>query len=408
MMQKKCYIFILLFLLLLPVLQGCATAEGGIAIRELNQLNVVMITGVDYDPKHKKFILSIQSVKPAKEKNAAISREVVYTTRATGNTLMEATKNMRAQTSGKLVWFHSKLIIFGRTLTQQKVLSEAVDFFARNREIRFSSWVLIAKNTAEEIVTAHPTGEVTMGDELSGIINNQSEWGRTVIVNLRDLINSYANPYEGFVTGQVSKVKGKDKKEQIIITDGVVVNSASLNQNPYVTLLPKKEVRSLRLLQRINQQDPEVIYSISLTKEKGEKEKKFNTALQLKVKHRKQSSVIENGKPRIKVDLTLEGTILETGTQLDLTKRETMQHLENIIERKMKQDVRILLDRIQKKDKIDIFNFASLIHRQHKQYWYKNKNQWKEIYPTIPIDIHIHWSTLRNGMISQMKAGETK
>ncbi|WP_153945131.1 hypothetical protein, partial [Acinetobacter baumannii] len=83
-----------------------------------------------------------------------------------------------------------------------------------------------------------------MGDELSGIINNQPEWGGTVVVSLRDVLNAYVNPYEGFITGQVGKMKGKDGKDQVTITGGVVINSSNLNQNPSVTRLSKKEIRA--------------------------------------------------------------------------------------------------------------------------------------------------------------------
>ncbi|MBN6186741.1 Ger(x)C family spore germination protein [Aneurinibacillus sp. BA2021] len=407
-MKKKRYVLMWLFLLLPPFLQGCGTAEGGIAVRELNQLNVVMTTGVDYDPKQKKFIVSIQSVKPAKEKKAGITPEVIYTTRATGDTIMEATKKMRAQTSGKLIWFHSKIIILGKALTESKALSEAVDFFARNREIRFSSWVLIAKNTAEEIVNTKPVGEVTMGDELSGIINNQPEWGGTVVVSLRDVLNAYVNPYEGFITGQVGKMKGKDGKDQVTITGGVVINSSNLNQNPSVTRLSKKEIRALRLIHKVGQQEAEMIYPVSLIKENDQKVKKFNTAVQVKIASRKQSAVIENGRPRIKLDLKLEATILESGTREDLMQKETIDQMERMIGGEMRRDMQALLNKVQKRDKVDIFGFSSLIHRQHKHYWYQSKGQWKEIYPTIPVDIHFQWSMLRNGIIVQVKEGGKK
>ncbi|GEN33377.1 Ger(x)C family spore germination protein [Aneurinibacillus danicus] len=394
---------LLLVLIMLPLIQGCGTAEGGIAVRELNQLNVVMVTGVDYDPKHKKFILSIQTVKPALEKGTAVSPETVYTTRATGDTIMEASKNLRAQTSGKLIWFHGKVIILGHTLVRENVMKEVIDFFARNREIRYSSWILIAKKTAEEIVTAEPNSEVMMGYELNGIINNQSEWGRTVVVTLKDLINNYSDPYAGFVTGQVNKSKGKGGKDQIIIADGVVINAFNPKQASRVSVLSKKEIQALRIFHKMAQQEPEIIYSVSLGA-KGDT--KYNTAVQVKVRNRKATSTIENGRPKIKMELTLDGTVLESGTQLDLSKKETVARLEGVVEKKIIADIRLLLTRLQKKDNADIVGFASLIHRQHKDYWHQHEKQWREIYPNIPVDISIKWNSIRNGIIRQVKVGE--
>ncbi|ERI07674.1 Ger(x)C family spore germination protein [Aneurinibacillus aneurinilyticus] len=404
MMQKRWKPLLLVALLLLPLLQGCGTAEGGIAVRELNQLNVVMLTGVDYDPKHKKFIITIQSVKPSREKGAAVKPESVYTARATGDTIMEASKNLRAQTSGKLVWFYSRVIIFGETLVKQHVMREVIDFFARNREIRYSSWVLISKGAAEDIVTAQPNSEVMMGYELVGIINNQGEWGRTVVVSQRDLINNYANPYIGFVTGQVKKIKGKDKKDKIIIEDAVVLNSFNPRDPIYNNVLDKKDVRALRMFQKFSKQEPEFVYSVLLDKKS---ERKFDTAVQIKIDNRKIKSVIENGRPKIMIDLFVQGTILESGAHVDIGKENTVIELERRIQNKIVGDMKKLLAKMQK-EKVDIFEFSSIIHRQHKKYWREHKQHWREIYPNIPVHISIHWTNLRSGMINQAKAGEAR
>ncbi|MED0675527.1 Ger(x)C family spore germination protein [Aneurinibacillus thermoaerophilus] len=397
-MKKKLLSFAFFFLLFVPFLQGCGTVAGGIAVRELNQLNVVMITGVDYDPKHKKFILSIQSLKPTKEKNVAISPESAYTARATGDTIMEASKNLRAQTSGKLVWFHSKVIILGETLVKQKVLKEVVDFFARNREIRYSSWILVANGTAEDIVTAEPNGESTMGEELVGIINNQAEWGRTAVVMLRELINSYASPYEGFVTGRVHKYLSKDKEKQIIaITGASVIRNQTL-----VTDLSREEVRTLHFLNKTIQQEPEIVFSVPLN-EAGSNRR--STAVQIKIKDRKKSS-ITNGVPKIDVQLSLDATVLESGASPDFNKEVTVAKLKKRLEERIQRDIRTLLHKMQKEKKVDIFEFNSLIHRQHKRYWHEHRKEWDTIYPNIPVHVSITWNTFRTGLINQVKKGE--
>jgi spore germination protein KC len=399
--MKKKFLFLFVCLLLLaPILQGCGTAEGGIAIRELNQLNVVMVTGVDYDPKHKKFILSIQSVKPYKEKNAGISPESVYTARATGDTIMEASKNLRAQTSGKMIWFHSKIILLGETLTKQKtVIKEVIDFFARNREIRASSWILVAKGNAEDIVTGEPDGENTMGDELVGIINNQPEWGQTAVVMLREWVNKYSNPYEGFVTGRVNQSLSKDKKKSIITISGASV----LHDGTLVADLSKEEVGTLRLLDKVTQQEPETILSTPLN---GSQPNRKSTAVQIKVRDRNRSVVIDDI-PKINIELILDATILESGTSLDLMQKTTMDKLKKILEERIQGEIHALLHKMQKEKKVDIFGFNGLIHRQHKRYWREHKQDWREIYPNIPVQVSITWHSFRNGLINQVK-GENK
>jgi spore germination protein KC len=425
-MSKKWNRLLLVFLLLIPVLQGCGTpAEGGLAVRELNHLNVVLVTGVDYDPEHKKFIISIQSVKPSRASKGDITPEAVYTARATGDTLMEAAKSLRAYTSGRLVWFHNKIIILGKQVLEGTRIQEVNDFFARNREIRGSSWILAAKEKAEEIITSKPGSEVMMGYELTGIINNQAEWGGTIARTLQDAINSYADPYASFITGQVSTTKPKDEKKQgdkeegdkdkggaekknksqIMIMNSVAINAPAPGKPAKVIVLNKKETQTLRILRKFIRKEPEMLYAISLDRNK---ENTDNTAVQTTVRSRKEKVTIENGRPHIWIKLTLDGTLLESGTEEEIGKEEGVLKIKEAIQKRMTDDMHRLLDRMQKKEKIDIFGFSSLVHRKQKKYWHEHQNQWNEIYPQVPVDISIDWNMIRRGMISQVKVGEEK
>lgn len=398
--MKKILLLFLLGTFLLP-LTACGTKEG-ISIRELNELNIVMVTGIDYDLKTGEYIISIQSVKPATSKGGGISKESVYTAKASGKTIMEASKNLRAVTSGKLIWFHSKSFIFGNDLIQNKDLKEVVDFLVRNREVRLTAWVLTTNKQAVDIITAKPNSEVTLGDELQGIVNNQSEWGKGTVLTLKDLVNLYENPHQAFVTGQIIQKEGMKKGKKVVAIEG----ATAIYHRRYLMELTPDEVIPLQLIKKVSKREPEIIYSIPL--HQGSNSSETNTAVKGVVNKRTDKVVIENGLPTININLSMDATVMETGTNESLRDEETYKDILREVSSQIRIRTEELIYKAQKEKKADIFGFSGVIHRQEKKYWREHEKDWDTIYPKMPIHLTVDWNMVRNGMITHIRQGEQK
>lgn len=396
----RVFLLFLLGTLVLP-LTACGMKEG-ISIREINELNIVMVTGLDYDMKTGDYILSIQSVKPATSKGGGVSKESVFTAKAAGKTIMEAAKNLRAVTSGKLIWFHSKSFVFGNDLIKNKDLKEVVDFLARNREIRLTAWVLTTNKTALDIITAKPNSEVTMGNELQGIINNQSEWGKGTILTLKDLVNLYENPHQAFVTGEITQKEGIKKGKKVVAVEGANV----IYHRKYLMNLNRNEIIPYQLIKKVGKREPEMIFSIPF--DHGEDPSEINTAVQVVVKKRIEKVTIENGLPSININLAMDASVMETGTTQNLRDDEAYKKILQEVSSQIRLQTENLIYKAQKKKKVDIFGFSALIHRQEKKYWRDHETEWEKVYPEIPVHLTIDWNMVRNGMITQIKQGEQK
>lgn len=394
-MKQRAFFLWVVWLMLLPLLQGCGTSSGGLAVRELNRLNVVLASGVDYDEQKKQFVMTIQSLKPAKEKNKPSSPDAVYTATASGNTVMEAARNLRAFTSGTLIWFHSKVIVLGKDVLKDDHLREAIDFFARNRENRYSSWVLIAQNSAKEIITSQAGSEIAISDELLGIISNQAEYAQSATLMLRDMMNSYTSPSRTFVTSTVRKTS-QGKKSFLEIRGGAVVKNGV-----YETDLAPEELRSLRWIRKITDVEPDSVISIPLHKETTGDEAK--TAVELRIQKRKQQVEIRNDVPHVSIELQTSATLMESDTEFNLKDPKTQEKVKKELDMFVQQNIQQLLTKMQKEKKTDVFAFDQLIHRQHKEYWRTHKKEWERIYPEIPVTVTIVWNNLRYGMITQLE-----
>jgi len=396
-------LFSVFLLVMVFLLSACGTTSGGVSLRELNQLNVVMVTGIDYDPEKKEYTISIQSVKPATTKGGGISKEGVYMAKATGQTIMEAAKNLRATTSGKLIWFHSKSFILGDELIKKSSLQEVVDFLARNREIRLTAWVLTTPKKATDIITAKPNSEVTLGDEIQGIINNQSEWGKATVLTLKDFINLYENPHQGFVTAKIVQEEGIEEGKKILSINGATV----IYKKKYLMDLNQEEIKPYQLLKKVGDEEPEMIFNVSLDEQEREEEG-VNTSVQVLVKNRKEEVTLEHGVPAITVQLNIDATIMESGSEENLRTDEINEKILKELTRQIRIETENLVYKMQKEKKVDIFDFSGLIHRKEKKYWRENEKDWEQIYPEVPIQLIIDWNLLRNGMITHIKQGERK
>jgi spore germination protein KC len=83
--------------------------------------------------------------------------------------------------------------------------------------------------------------------------------------------------------------------------------------------------------------------------------------------------------------------------ELDTSEIKTFHQLEKGTEKQIKKEI---LDAINKAHqwKTDIFGFADAVYKKNPTYWKKNKNNWEDVFPEIPVQIQIHTEIRREGV----------
>ena len=136
---------ILILLLPLLLLSGCYNYQ------EMNDLGI--ITATEIDKENDEYKITVQVVNPKKHSDASSANQPAFVTyTSTGKTIHEAYRNLIQKTSRKIYGMHMQVLIIKDNLAKEN-LSEMLDFYFRNIEIRKEFYVLI--DTAENINTTY-------------------------------------------------------------------------------------------------------------------------------------------------------------------------------------------------------------------------------------------------------------
>ncbi|MNI28043.1 Spore germination protein A3 precursor [compost metagenome] len=96
---------------------------------------------------------------------------------------------------------------------------------------------------------------------------------------------------------------------------------------------------------------------------------------------------IVNNKPSIGVHILATGRINANDTDLDLSRTETITVVEEKYEKELHKAINGVITVSQQEFKSDIFGFGRQMHIDHPYVWKKIKEQWDELYPTLPIEV---------------------
>ncbi|MEW9697549.1 Ger(x)C family spore germination protein [Paenibacillus sp. SI8] len=106
---------------------------------------------------------------------------------------------------------------------------------------------------------------------------------------------------------------------------------------------------------------------------------------------------INNGMPEMTIVFKAKVRVFENDTKLDLSKVENLKHVESKVMGEIEEQIQSTLHRAQKELKADIFGFGDEIHIKYASYWKQNKDQWKDIYPGVPVTVKIDLKIQRIG-----------
>jgi spore germination protein KC len=393
-------ISLLLLLLLVVNLTACAGK------REMDELGIVGLTAVDWDPKRQKYEIMIQVIVPSRGGGGmgGSGNIQIWNATATGNTLMRASKNLRSRVSKKLVWFHSRLIIIGKQAAT-KGLKDIIDFFARNKEIRYNSWILISEYPVKETLESNPRFEGSLPAEIEGLIeNNQTDWAESYAINLKDMLIRLADDDFDEVTGKLTNHRPQlvpegtyqqldlVKNVPIDLRDVVALSGmAVLKDGKFKGWLDRVESKGYLFI--VDEIEGGAIAEYVKGKEKFSAEVLSNKS--------KLKPEFKNGKLSFKLEVKTDVTITEAITELDLTKSEDIKLLQKDLAKQIKKNMEITLKTAQHKYNADIFGYGNAIYRSYPEKWKEIKDDWDKIFPTVVTDIKVEVTIKRLGMISQ-------
>ncbi|MNV88192.1 Spore germination protein B3 precursor [compost metagenome] len=103
------------------------------------------------------------------------------------------------------------------------------------------------------------------------------------------------------------------------------------------------------------------------------------------------------GKPAVDLRIQTTCRVSANDTELDFSQPKTLALLEQKYEEELHKAVSGVITASQQEFKSDIFGFGRKVHIDHPYVWKEIKDDWNELYPTVPVEVKIEVKIERIG-----------
>ncbi len=335
---------------------------------------------------------SVQLAKPlTKDQAGSASAEPVNITQ-TGRTYTEAARKLVLSLPRLPIWAHAGVVIFGEELASSD-LARAVDFIARNRNVRKSALVFVSKGaTGRECLDAQVPLEAHSSTALKRLIRIQEQQlGIYMPVTLDNFLENLTTPGIEPVAPQliVQEVEGKKQ----LRLDGTAV----FKDRKVVGSLNESESRGFRFLSPKRISGGLIIINSPLEGDAQNNDKMISIELT-----RSQAIVSpkieDNGTIKMKIDIEAEGNFYDqtfTGNVLTL---DNIGKVQEMVNESIKGDIKASIIKAQGLDS-DIFGWGQNLYRKDPALWEQDESDWPAIFPGVQADITVNFQLRRTYLL---------
>jgi len=150
---------ILLLLLLFPLIAGCG-------FKDMDKRFIVKAIGIDKsDDREHPLLVSLKLAIPSSQIKPGQSNTFqIISDQAASMT--EAVRHLKAKVDKDLDFSQAKIIIFGKSLAEERLDRESIDWFMRKREMQGTTFMAVGDPSAEQVLKVKPRSERLPADSL--------------------------------------------------------------------------------------------------------------------------------------------------------------------------------------------------------------------------------------------------
>lgn len=373
------------------LLTGCWSSH------EVNTLGISVCLGID--KSNDGYIISEQVINPkaiASKRATNESPIVVYT--GEGKNIQETITRLTTLAPRKIYHSHLRMVIFSEEVAKEGIV-DIIDYLLRYHEFRTDYYFAIAKGTsAKEILSILTPVESIPGISMFNILKMSfEEWAPTKATRIVELTNNLSADGINPTINAVSLVDDKNKTDS---TD-ILRKSGDFEKLRFVEI---GAFQKDKLVGWLNESESKGLNYIT---NEVKHTSGFNTGEDgveiavdvLKSKTKIKASVVNN-QPQIDVEVKFSYVINEVKGNLDVSKVENIETINKIHEEKVTEICNNAVKKAQEL-KTDIFGFGERIHAKDPTYWNTVKDNWNDVFATIPVNIKVTAEIVATGDITK-------
>ncbi|NYF24411.1 Ger(x)C family spore germination protein [Sporosarcina sp. JAI121] len=366
--------------------------------RELNELAITVAMGID--KVEDEFQLTAQVVVPSEvSMKQSSGRSPVTLFQAKGETVYEALRKMTISSPRKIYPGHLRMLVIGEELAQEGI-GESLELLSRDWELRSDFYVVVAKDkTAAEILNVStPIESIPANKMFNTLKTSENSWSATKGITLDDLISDLISDGQNpvlsgiYITGNEESGSSKQNVESITPSAQILYDYlAVFNKDKLVGWLTERESIGYNY---ITNSIKTTVTSVSCP----EKGKASIEVIQFKSD---MKGKINKGEPEVDVNIQVEGNVGSVECHINLKEPVTIEELEKIYEKEVKESIDQTIETAQKQYKTDIFGFGQAIHRSNPKTWKKIKEQWDEKFTDMVVNVEVDLKLRRTGTVNK-------
>ncbi|AJS58881.1 Ger(x)C family spore germination protein [Paenibacillus sp. IHBB 10380] len=397
--MKRKGLLLCIFIILLIFVTGCWNR------RELNDLAIAV--GIAIDKSGNQYKVSAQVVEPGEvsgKRGGSVAPVTLY--QATGDTILEALRQMTTISPRKIYLAHIRILVLSESLAREGI-RDSLDLMSREPETRNDYFIVVAKQAmAEDMLKILTNLEKVPSIRLfSTLETSAKQWAPTTTVNLDKLISELVSEGRHPVLTGLNvigdKKIGESKRNVETVPSPADMQYSGLavfRKDKLIGWLSDEEGKAYNYIDN------------NIKSTVGHVNCPDGGKLSLKVirSNTKVKGSLRDEHPRIHIEVQSEANVGEVQCHLDLTKTETIAEVEKLADQKTEEFIEKTIKKMQQEYKIDIFGFGEVIRRSYPKAWKKLKKNWDQTFVNIPVNVKVthkipYLGKISNSFLEDMK-----
>ena len=378
---------ILLVVIILITLTGCYN------YRELNDLAIV--SAISVSKVDEEYNVIVQVVKPKKEQDTSnINQPNFITFKSKGETLQEAFRLMVKESPKKIYGAQMQVLLLDESVAKDD-LSDVLDFFAREPEVRNEFYVLVSKNdNVLEVLT--PLDNISSQNIMESLEANNKYLGYANLVTFNDLLAYYQNERIQIALPSIYLTGNNNVGDEEENIDASKVDTS-------VVLGPLAIFKGNKLIGYLSEEES-LAYNIvmdnitnALITNKYDDDKYIVSELI------KSKTDLEVDSKNNKINITVKGNaaIKEVNyNNINLKDENNVKKIEDDLNKKIEKLVKNSIKNVTKKYNSDIFGFENLFYKEDYKYYKQIKDKWSDkIFQNLEIKVDSKFEIVEQGNV---------
>ncbi|MFP3126858.1 Ger(x)C family spore germination protein [Ectobacillus funiculus] len=367
--------------------------------KELNDIAMVTSVGVDKVPDEDSYLFTFQIIIPKQvssiQGGGGGEQSPVTVISQKGKTLFEAVREATQKIPNQLYFPHTRLFVFSEDAAKDG-LKDFWDIFEREHELRPLTTIFIAKGIkAKTVLTIMNPIERLPSDAL--LEKSKMAAGRSALsirVDIDDIVKAIGTvgkePFIGGVKviGSAQAAKAENIKQiepKAIIATGDIALFRGENLQGWL-----KDGSARGLLWVLGKVKNTVVTITCKNKEDHINVEIVRSKAQI-------HPTMKNGSLKMKVTISAEASVGETGCFIDLTNPHEIAWIQEKVEKEIKNEANEAIFTA-KKHQSDVFGLGAAIYRSHPEQWKKWGKDWNRHFSKTEVEVKSHVYIRRSGL----------